>query len=83
MKKENDGGNAFPLPIAYKADRFMTVATDETGMSLRDYFAAKAMQSYLINNHTNVMADIEGASFEEMAEDSYRMADSMLEIRKN
>jgi len=35
--KIEDGGPAFPVPQAY----------DEQGMTLRDYFAAKAMQAMI------------------------------------
>lgn len=48
---------------------------DLNGMDLRDYFAAKAMQS-LSNN--NDMEDLENV----FAEQSYRIADAMMEARK-
>ena len=49
--------------------------TDTTGMTLRDYFAAKAMQTMLgwDNDHTN---------WDSYAEDSYTMADAMLKARE-
>lgn len=43
-----------------------------TGMTLRDYFAAKALP--------RVMQD--GKSFYEIAEDAYDMADAMLKVRE-
>ena len=45
------------------------------GMTLRDYFAAKAMQTMLgwDNDHTN---------WDSYAEDSYTMADAMLKARE-
>lgn len=64
---KNDGGFAFPLP-------------DDTNflfprMTLRDYFAAKAMQAGvdLTFTHPNY--------FEKRAEIAYRMADAMLAAR--
>ena len=45
------------------------------GMSLRDYFAAKAMQSYLLDK------DRDSFTFEQWAAASYEMADAMLEAR--
>ena len=43
------------------------------GMTLRDYFAAKAMQVILANDET---------MFEEDAESAYLVADKMMEARK-
>lgn len=60
------------------------------GMSLRDYFAAKAMQAGLstLQDPSAVDAIVRratqlGVEVEQMfADDSYRMADAMLEARK-
>jgi len=38
---KNDGGNAFPYS-ALRPDGFTTMYADSEGISLRDYFAAKA-----------------------------------------
>lgn len=63
----NTGGPAFPH-IDSGCGRF------EEGMTLRDYFAAKAMQSFT--------ADVGWKSdqqwFDEIAEGAYRQADAML-----
>lgn len=48
--------------------------TDETGMTLRDYFAAKAM---LARGFTVRPYD----TTEETAKDCYRMADAMMKAR--
>ena len=45
------------------------------GMTIRDYFAAKAMQSYLLDK------DRDSFTFEQWAAASYEMADAMLEAR--
>jgi hypothetical protein len=51
------------------------IMTIVNGMSLRDYFAAKAMQSILLDTqHKNESYDID-ALF------AYAMADAMLEVR--
>ena len=47
--------------------------TDELGMTLRDYFAAKAMQEFLTSRD-----DIENA---DIAKFSYEIADEMLKAR--
>ena len=43
------------------------------GMTLRDYFAAKAMQVFLTNERSTMSGDAAAA---------YEMADAMLEARK-
>lgn len=45
---------------------------DLSGMDLRDYFAAKAMQKF----------ECSGQSINEIAKISYKMADAMMEARK-
>ncbi len=49
--------------------------TDETGMTLRDYFAAKAMaaRGFTVRPYDTT---------EETAKDCYRMADAMMKARK-
>jgi hypothetical protein len=47
------------------------------GMTLRDYFAAKAMQGFA------AMSDVDGfSSVEKMAEMSYKWADAMMKVRQ-
>ena len=64
-EKINDGGPAFPLsgPLT---------TSDNLGMTLRDYFAAKAMQSLVALDRTAATMT---------AEDAYAMADAMLAAR--
>lgn len=64
MNAQDNGGPAFPRDHA---------SDGHNGMTLRDYFAAKAMQVFLPNTETTYKQD---------AECSYRMADAMLEARK-
>lgn len=64
-----DGGPAFPAHENWRI---------ESGMSLRDYFAAKAMAMML---HSEIRKDA-WANVEAVASDSYKMADAMLEARK-
>ena len=78
MSKET-GGPAFPsFDINSGAVR--------TGMTLRDYFAAKAMQG-ILPQYQNVFDDETGGdddpSFPELlAKDAYTMADAMLKARE-
>lgn len=67
------GGPAFPQ-VDLKDAYGMLVPDRQSGMTLRDYFAAKAMQAYLTAPDT-------GWSFDEVAGAAYEMADAMLEER--
>ena len=84
----DDGGVAFPQPIATAVDGSMYCSVEKHpvfgGMTLRDYFAAMAMQGACIS------VGIEGAvhremevSTEDVARDAYKMADAMLKARKS
>ncbi len=63
----NTGGPAFPIEINSE----MTCL----GMTLRDYFAAKAMQGFASNLGP-------GYAFNSRAEIAYEWADSMLKARE-
>jgi hypothetical protein len=54
------------------------MSIDEQGLSIRDYFAAKAMQGQIGNPLK--LGDDEGHRL--IAERSYRMADAMLKARE-
>jgi hypothetical protein len=71
----NNGGPAFPLPVEDLQCRFR-FESGYGGMTLRDYFAAKAMQS-LISKHGFISDEINFA-----AEHSYEIADAMLKARE-
>ncbi|HFS8111105.1 TPA: hypothetical protein ACH2I9_002414 [Enterobacter asburiae] len=67
MSRENNGGPAFPVAGSehnYPID----------GMTLRDYFAAKAMQGVVVNGAFD--------KFDHIAVDAYRLADAMLRARE-
>ena len=64
MSDKNTGGPAFP---------FKGAINDSSGMTLRDYFAAKAMQGLCANG--GVVAD-------DMAKAAYILADAMLKARE-
>ena len=69
----NSGGPAFPLHAEIRP----AMDTEWCGMTLRDYFAAKAMQAAATNP---VGAD--GFTFEQRAEWAYMQADAMLRARE-
>ena len=60
---------AFPQQVQVAADG----TTWFEGMTLRDYFAAKAMQGLIANNNINV---------QQLAQASYKVADAMLKARE-
>jgi hypothetical protein len=64
MTKET-GGPVFPQ-------------THMLGMTLRDYFASKAMQGELASQTLEWASDV----YSYVAESAYKMADAMLEARK-
>jgi hypothetical protein len=64
MSEIKNGGPAFPVGDYHQC---------EFGMSLRDYFAAKAMQSLVPNYRSS----------NHIASDAYRIADAMLVEREN
>ena len=68
----NTGGPAFPGLHPSQECRF-----NDPGMTLRDYFAAKAMSAYL--DRPNLPINV---SDEQLAFASYDMADAMLKARE-
>ena len=72
-EKINDGGPAFPIPL--QPEQVWQGMAPFDGMTLRDYFAAKAMQSYLLDK------DRDSFTFEQWAQAAYEMADAMLKAR--
>ena len=86
MSNTNTGGPAFasgyvrysrpphdPGASMVETDRMQPM---NPGLSLRDYFAAKAMQSILIDPR------IDNDSYRECAEGAYKAADAMLKARE-
>jgi hypothetical protein len=78
----NDGGPAFALaptastmkPNADGAGHIVTHYGMESGMSLRDYFAGKALHGLLaLDNY---------GKWDELAKCSYRISDAMLKARE-
>ena len=83
MEKKQDGGPAFPASTRPMQDEYGYGHQDGLstwqygGMTLRDYFAANAMQGMLANQHQYRAND------EHMfARDAYVVADAMLRARE-
>ncbi len=76
MTQRTDGGPAFPTPRYERGDMY------SLGMTLRDYFAAKAMQAAYAHfsgetDHTKHWTT------EGVAESAYAMADAMLKAMES
>jgi len=71
MSKKDDGGAAFPRQIDYRATDGCMMSKEEFGMTLRDYFATKAISSLDWTNPPKACAA-----------DAYRIADAMIAARK-
>ena len=72
---KNNGGSVFPISRAENQDGKVTVFVEEEGITLRDYFAAKAMQSVVAINGRNI-------SPKASAGHAYELADAMLKARE-
>ena len=75
--QDKTGGAAFPVPAT-------ELHGTNTGMSLRDFFAAKAMQGDLSNSDESLAgygSQFTDAQLESFAAFYYRMADAMLKAR--
>ena len=70
----NDGGPAFPHKRQIRCNGEVIDSEMEPGMTLRDYFAAAALQGLL--------ADGGGASWNDDAKSAYLAADAMLKARE-
>ena len=74
----NTGGPAFPTEKTIGANKDGTWITEipgQSGMTLRDYFAAKAMHHWL-------SLPIDDRQREKMGNEAYKVADAMLKARE-
>ncbi|MDV2903114.1 hypothetical protein R0H17_15855 [Phytobacter diazotrophicus] len=76
---KNTGGPAFPElgNVAYNSDW-----QNESGMTLRDYFAAKCMAAVIGTLNGPVVGELYPGDFEHYAGCAYKMADAMLKARE-
>ena len=68
---DDTGGSAFPFPSDAGSGE-----PGELGMTLRDYFAAKAMQGLLASGDQH-----DASTSSVLSEDAYKIADAMLKVR--
>lgn len=78
-----DGGPAFPTGELRSIDSIHEIYGNLPGMTLRDYFAAKAMQGFLANRKTGDAALHNSAQewVKDITEAAFEFADAMLEER--
>ena len=88
MTKHNNGGPAFPCEVGPASDGH-TIQTGnmqwmQPGMTLRDYFAAKAMQSVLDGSWPDLHLKPKQylSPIENSAVFAYEIADAMLKARE-
>ena len=72
----NNGGTAFPATSWSKDGDFLG---ENQGMTLRDYFAAKAMQA--VPMLQSDLHDVQ-AIYDRIASHAYKLADAMLKARE-
>ena len=76
--KRHDGGRAFPVHrIDRHDDGEIFITTHHLGMSLLDYFAAKAMQGLLACDS----AELGLSTFGDVAREAYKHSEFMLKER--
>lgn len=73
--KTKTGGPAYPLPVNDEQCR-ARFDSGYGGMSLRDYFAAKALQGLIASNDSEA-----GDRIEDIPAYAYQIADAMLKAR--
>lgn len=79
MSTKDNGGPAFPVMGSTQnmtTGETVVHQTADYGMTLRDYFAAKAMQASMATEPDGDAAPCDHARY------AYQMADAMLEARK-
>ena len=74
---------AFPRPYSHDDYREEVDYLAQDGMTLRDYFAAKAMQAYLNDDSLEELyialnKDVK----QELSKNAYKMADAMMKARE-
>lgn len=72
MSNEFHGGPAFPIPGLHHDEGF-------NGMTLRDYFAAKAMQSLIVAEATHTSC-LDG---DKIVSAAFGIADAMIKARQS
>lgn len=80
MTDRDDGGPAFPFDYKTTDPNYPDQVETHPGMSLRDYYAGKAMEGLVALSSVEMLIDgsIQGI----VAGAAYELADAMIEARK-
>lgn len=80
----NDGGPAFPVPVDNDCDCHGRFTSGYGGMTLRDYFAAAALQGILSGADRSTVKYLENMSYPagQMSSAAYNIADAMLKAKE-
>ena len=78
----NDGGPAFPCEEQIRCNGEVCDIRKFTGMTIRDYFAAKALQGNLAGQSIDVGYYDGEDTWNKAAKDAYKAADAMLKARE-
>jgi hypothetical protein len=78
MSDINTGGPAFPLDAEIRP----TIDKEWCGMTLRDYFAAKAMPIAAGGLNQPREDFVRNDQYSRLTQDAYKLADAMLEARE-
>ena len=76
MSNIDKGGPAFPVPTDLANKLGCVSSESDAGMSIRDYFAAKALSGMMSRK------DSDGWTQREIASDCYKYADAMIKERE-
>jgi hypothetical protein len=79
MSSKETGGQAFPRQQWEYDGQNNVLQYQEEGLTLRDYFAAKAMQGILAN--PGQLDNVNNDAAKWVARDAYKVADAMLAAR--
>lgn len=88
MIKQDNGGRAFPVDNVVERDEkghLHGFQISSGGMTLRDYFAAKAMQAMItgfMGNPAKGAFDLDKGDHQHASKISYKIADAMLRARE-
>ena len=77
---KNTGGPAFARSAAWSPGA-ASASNSQDGMSLRDYFAAKAVQGFLANPNQDY-APLTATALKNVVDGAYALADAMLAARE-
>ncbi|MXF49646.1 hypothetical protein GR294_24450 [Raoultella sp. Lac2] len=80
MSKQT-GGQAFPRQQWDYDGQNNVLQYQEEGMTLRDYFAAKALSGLLANYPESNCHPVAAGNADEVAKQAYMLADAMLKAR--